>query len=82
MEEKDVTKHMTSMLQYLQDNDDIVKMIENDQGTGKTDYASVIDSIQKDGLYIYGYYVEDIGKELKKLKDIGNVSYVYTTEMI
>ena len=42
----------------------------------------MIDSIQKDGLYIYGYYVEDIGKELKKLKDIGNVSYVYTTEMI
>ena len=82
LEEKDVTKHMTSMLQYLQDNDDIVKMIENDQGTGKTDYASVIDSIQKDGLHIYGYYVEDIGKELKKLKDIGNVSYVYTTEMI
>ena len=82
LEEKDVTKHMTSMLQYLQDNDDIVKMIENDQGTGKTDYASMIDSIQKDGLYIYGYYVEDIGKELKKLKDIGNVSYVYTTEMI
>ena len=81
LEEKDVTKHMTSMLQYLQDNDDIVKMIENDQGTGKTDYASMIDSIQKDGLYIYGYYVEDIGKELKKLKDIGNVSYVYTTEM-
>ena len=82
LKEKDVTKHMTSMLQYLQDNDDIVKMIENDQGTGKTDYASVIDSIQKDGLHIYGYYVEDIGKELKKLKDIGNVSYVYTTEMI
>ena len=81
LEEKDVTKHMTSMLQYLQDNDDIVKMIENDQGTGKTDYASMIDSIQKDGLYIYGYYVEDIGKELKKLKDIGNVSYVYTTEL-
>lgn len=81
LEEKDVTKHMTSMLQYLQDNDDIVKMIENDQSTGKTDYASMIDSIQKDGLHIYGYYVEDIGKELKKLKDIGNVSYVYTTEL-
>ena len=42
----------------------------------------MIDSIEKGGLHIYGYYVEDIGKELKKLKDIGNVSYVYTTEMI
>lgn len=81
LEEKDVTKHVISMLQYLQDNEDIVKLIENDQDTGKTNYASMIDSIQKDGLHIYGYYVEDTGKELKKLKDISNVSYVYTTEM-
>ena len=42
--------------------------------------ARVEDAVEL--LKIYGYYVEDIGKELKKLKDIGNVSYVYTTEMI
>lgn len=76
LEEKDVVKHMTSMLQYLQDNDDIVKMIEKD-AEAATDYAFFADSIKHDGLHIYGYYTEETGKELKKLKNNRNVSYIY-----
>lgn len=53
LEEKDVTKHMTSMLQYLQDNDDIVKMTENDQSTGKNGYASMLIVFRKMVCYLW-----------------------------
>ena len=51
-----------------------ILLIGNNKISDKVSKAHIIKN--------YPGFIDITGKELKKLKDIGNVSYVYTTEMI
>lgn len=69
--------HFISMLSYLRDNDDIVKMMN----TGDVDFDSIIESVEKDGLDIYGFFVVAQKKDILKLREQSEVAYIGTEEL-
>ena len=66
--------HFISMLSYLRDNDDIVKMMN----TGDVDFDSIIESVEKDGLNIYGFFVVAQKADILKLRQQPEVTYIGT----
>ena len=66
--------HFVSMLSYLRDNDDIVKMMN----TGDVDFDSIIESVKKDGLNIYGFFVVAQKADILKLREQPEVTYIGT----
>ena len=66
--------HFISMLSYLRDNDDIVKMMN----TGDVDFDSIIESVEKDGLNIYGFFVAAQKEDILKLREQQEISYIAT----
>lgn len=69
--------HFISMLSYLRDNDDIVKMMN----TGDVDFDSIIKSVKKDGLNIYGFFVVAQKKDIVKLREQPEVTYIGTENL-
>ncbi len=69
--------HFISMLSYLRDNDDIVKMMN----TGDVDFDSIIESVEKDGLNIYGFFVVAQKKDILKLREQPEVTYIGTENL-
>lgn len=77
--EEDMTAHVLSMLRYMQDQKTFNKMVGTDyylmeDGYGYQDW---IDSIEKDGLNIYGFYCVANKEEMLTLLESGDVAYVY-----
>lgn len=69
--------HFISMLSYLRDNDDIVKMMN----TGDVDFDSIIESVEKDGLNIYGFFVVAQKKDILKLREQPEITYIGTENL-
>lgn len=69
--------HFISMLSYLRDNDDIVKMMN----TGEVDFDSIIESVKKDGLNIYGFFVVAQKEDILKLREQPEVTYIGTEDL-
>lgn len=69
--------HFLSMLSYLRDNDDIVKMMN----TGEVDFDSIIESVERDGLNIYGFFVAAQKKDILKLREQPEVTYIGTENL-
>lgn len=69
--------HFISMLSYLRDNDDIVKMMN----TGDVDFDSIIESVEKDGLNIYGFFVVAQKKDIVKLREQPEITYIGTENL-
>lgn len=74
----DVMKtHFTSMLRYLNDNPKITKMMR--LTTESIDYNQMLQSIERDGLRLYGFAVGAQKEALLELCKDPAVSYIYTT---
>lgn len=77
--EEDMTTHVLSTLRYMQDQKTFNKMM----GTASYlmedaySYQAWIDSIEKDGLNIYGFYCIANKEEILNLLESGDVAYVY-----
>lgn len=69
--------HFISMLSYLRDNDDIVKMMN----TGDVDFDGIIESVEKDGLNIYGFFVVAQKKDILKLREQPEITYIGTENL-
>lgn len=69
--------HFISMLSYLRDNDDIVNMMHN----GYVDFDSIIESVEKDGLNIYGFFVVAQKKDIVKLREQPEITYIGTENL-
>lgn len=69
--------HFISMLSYLRDNDDIVNMMHN----GYVDFDSIIESVEKDGLNIYGFFVVAQKKDILKLREQPEITYIGTENL-
>ncbi len=78
--EEDMTTHVLSMLRYMQDQKTFNKMMgtdycetENVQNT----YHDWIDSVEKDGLNIYGFYCVANREEMLELLEVEEIAYIY-----
>lgn len=72
-------QHFISLLSYLSDHEEIVPMMEGKE-KGKKDaavYRKMMESVEKDGLKLYGFAITAQKKDLEKLFDDPRVSYIY-----
>lgn len=77
--EEDMTTHVLSMLRYMQDQKTFNEMMGTASYlTGDAySYQAWIDSVEKDGLNIYGFYCIANKEEILDLLESGDVAYVY-----
>lgn len=69
--------HFISMLTYLRDNNEIVKIMGDDE----IDYDSMIDSVKRDGLRLYGFAIQAQKETILELTRDPAVSYIYTKQI-
>ncbi len=69
--------HFISELSYLRDNDGILKLMKNSD----TDFDSIIESVEKDGLNIYGFFVVAQKEDILKLRGQSEISYIGTENL-
>lgn len=69
--------HFVSELSYLRDNDGILKLMKNSD----TDFDSIIESVEKDGLNIYGFFVVAQKEDILKLREQSKISYIGTENL-
>ena len=77
-DEEKMQTHMISMLSYLRDYPEIVKILN---GNETLPYDTMIASIKKDGLRIYGFSMVCQKDTLLQLRDEGEVSYLYAVPL-
>lgn len=73
--------HFISLLNYLQDHDDILKMMQGDP----IEYIrtnEIIQYVEENGLQIYGFALGATKESLLELSKDPAVAYIYTTELI
>lgn len=72
------TTHFTSMLSYVEDHPEFAKMMGRSLGSLP---RIIRESVERDGLRIYGFMVQGTRDELLALWDDPAVRYIYTTPM-
>lgn len=77
-DEEKMQTHMISMLSYLRDYPEIVKILN---GNEALPYDTMIASIKKDGLRIYGFSIVCQKDTLLQLRDEGEISYLYAVQL-
>lgn len=65
--------HFISLLSYLKDHEDIVKILDGKE----LPYDAMIESVKRDGLRIYGFSITCKKDTLLKLKEQPEISYLY-----
>ena len=68
--------HFISLLSYMRDHPELADMFEYDRGA---DYDGMIESVERDGLRVYGLSFVCQKDTLMKLRDNQDVSYICTT---
>ena len=68
--------HFISLLSYMRDHPELADMFEYDRGA---DYDGMIESVERDGLRVYGFSFVCQKDTLMKLRDNPEVSYICTT---
>ena len=68
--------HFISLLSYMRDHPELADMFEYDRGA---DYDGMIESVERDGLRVYGFSFVCQKDSLMKLRDNPDVSYICTT---
>ena len=68
--------HFISLLSYMRDHPELADMFEYDRGA---DYDGMIESVERDGLRVYGLSFVCQKDTLMKLRDNPDVSYICTT---
>ncbi len=79
--EEDMTTHVLSILRYMQDQKTFNKMMGTKHYVEDGTYEDMIDSIEKNGLSIYGYYGVGTKEEILKLSKLDGVAYIYTVSV-
>lgn len=68
--------HFISLLSYMRDHPELADMFEYDRGA---DYDGMIESVERDGLRVYGFSFVCQKDTLMKLRDNPDVSYIFAT---
>ncbi len=76
--ETDVKTHILSMLKFMKDESDFVKMVEGEEDLS-SDINRLSEDIKKNGIHIYGFFTVDDKEELLRLSKLDGIDYVYTT---
>ena len=79
--EEDMTTHVLSTLRYMQDQKCFNKMMGIDVYLEDGTYEDMINSIEKNGLIIYGFYGVGTKEELLKLSKLDEIAYIYTVSV-
>ena len=74
-------KHFTSMLNYLRDYPQFMNMMSDGSGISENMLNEMIESVERDGLRIYGMEIQTKKDTLLKLSEDPNVGYIYTRPM-
>ena len=67
--------HFISLLSYMRDHPELADMLEYDR---RADYDGMIESVERDGLRVYGFSFVCQKDTLMKLRDNPEVSYICT----
>ena len=73
-DEEKMQTHFISLLSYLRDHSEIVKVLN---GNEELPYDTMIESVKEDGLRIYGFSMVCQKEKLLQLRDEGVISYLY-----
>ena len=76
--EVDVKTHILSMLKFMKDESEFVKMVEGEDDLS-SDINRLSEDIKKNGIHIYGFFTVDDKEELLRLSKLDGIDYVYTT---
>lgn len=76
--EADVKTHILSMLKFMKDETEFVKMVEGEDDLS-SDINRLSEDIKKNGIHIYGFFTIDDKEEIIRLSKLDGVDYVYTT---
>lgn len=74
--EEVTTQHVISMLRYMSEQETFNKMMECE-----TDYSYIADSVEEQGLHIYGFVMIGKKKDILETSNDENVAYIYTKPM-
>lgn len=75
-------QHFISLLSYLRDRPELIDLFGFDAfSVGSGRYDEIIESVQQNGLLIYGFSAELTKEELLDLRDDPHISYIYTTPL-
>lgn len=75
-------QHFISLLSYLRDRPELIDLFGFDAfSVGSGRYDEIIESVQQNGLLIYGFSAELTKEELLELRDDPHISYIYTTPL-
>ena len=76
--ETDMKTHILSMLKFMKDESDFVKMVEGEEDLS-SDINRLSEDIKKNGIRIYGFFTVHDKEELLRLSKLDGIDYVYTT---
>ena len=74
--------HFTSMLKYLRDNPEITKLMPDSKNLSESLYDSMIESVEKDGIRIYGFAIQTQKDTIIELSKDQKVNYIYTKPVL
>lgn len=77
-DEEKMQTHFISLLSYLRDHSEIVKVLN---GNEELPYDTMIESVKEDGLRIYGFSMVCQKEKLLQLRDEGGISYLYAVPL-
>ena len=77
-DEEKMQTHFISLLSYLRDYPQIVKILN---GNEELPYDTMIESVKKDGLRIYGFSMICQKEKLLQLRDEREISYLYAVPL-
>ena len=74
--EEDMTQHVVSLLRYSEEHREFAEMMNPSRQEGE--YAGLADSIEQDGIYVYGFTIIGSGDDIRALAQAEHIAGIYT----
>ena len=74
--EEDMTQHVISLLRYSEDHREFASMMKLTWQEGE--YASFANTIEQDGIYVYGFTIIGSGDDIRALAQAQHIAGIYT----
>ena len=74
--EEDMTQHVVSLLRYSEEHREFAEMMNPSRQEGE--YADLADSIEQDGIYVYGFTIIGSGDDIRALAQAEHIAGIYT----
>ena len=71
-----MTQHVISLLRYSEDHREFAEMMNLSRQEGE--YADLADSIEQDGIYVYGFTIIGSGDDIRALAQAEHIAGIYT----